>query len=362
MKQLAQTNNKNAYIKAHNRKPLLSFECRSLRFQIDAQSLKDYLQGPIVFVLNQHTNAWAFDFISNFKTALADWLADGQGVNYTCIEVGESQNDLEAKLHKHPFFRQKNPRGLLVISIGDIASTKVARYRAAYGRYDIAQLFCVQGDPEILELVDEGGRLLANTTGVYGVEVRSLEAQIRTLKSLSQCIKSVAILVSNKESDDIAYEQKNQAIRELNKTCRIHGMKTTTVHLAKEMNMREDMQPFAELHQAFIGLRDDLVYGKARELATFCDEKQVVFMASDLPSVMQGAAVGFGAAPKAYVTEMLDLLLQQQKRQVPLHRLGLAALEESPQMHYNLPAIRRQVRDLTQEKDDLLSMLNIHAG
>lgn len=371
MKSTVTKNNKNVHMKAHTRttfntespkKTLFSFECRGLLFQVNAQSLKQSLQGPIVFVFNQHKNAWAYDFISGFKASALEWMPEGQEPEYDCIEVGESQNDLEAKLHKNRFFRQDNPHGILLVTIGDIASAKVARYRAAYGRYDVAQLFCVQGDPETLELVDEGGRLLANTNGVYGVEARSLDTQVRTLKSLSPGVRSVAVLVSSKDTDDLAYEQKNQSVQNLTLACRKYGMKATKVHLLRDMDVATDMKPFTFTHQAFIGVLDDVVYGKAKELADFCDKEQIVFMASDLPSVAQGAAIGFGTAPRAYVAELIGLMAQQKDHQLPFHRLELAALEESPQMQYNLRGVRRQVRDLTQEKDDLLSMLNIQAS
>lgn len=341
-------------------KHLVSFEVAGFRVEFDAEKLKDNLQGPIAFVFNQHNNAWAHDFMSAFKNAVGDWMEDGKAPDFDHILTTESDSELAAKIVTHPFFARNAKKRALLLTVGNVASAEVCRVRYAYSRSDIPQLFCVTGDPEKLELTYEG-RLLPNTNGIYMTGARTVKSQIRSLKSVSKAVKTVAIVSGVRHGSDLAYAETEAEAEKLAIECAKNGMRTIRLHLADGMDVVGGLTPLAALFDAIITLRDDTVYSLAREIAAFCDKNKIVHFACDLSSVAHGAAIGFGTSAVAHVPVLIDLIRRSASLHKPLHQLGLAVAEEQVVMHKNVSSILKQVRDLTQEKIDLLSMRDIQA-
>lgn len=343
-------------------KKLISFEYDRLRWELDAQNLKKVVQGSIVFVFNQDKNVWAHDFISDFKARVPEWLEDGQLPEFGYIMITEARSNLQEQILNHPLFNTQSGVVPLIISIGDVASAEVARYRSAYGRSDIPQLFCVTGDPERLELVDCNGHLLANTNGVCAVEARKFEKQVRTLRSLSGAVKTVAIVSGASGRFDLAIEQRESAAQKVLDECARQGLSAHRLFLIDGMNIENELAVLAKIYDAIITLQDDTIYGAISQLADFCNTHKVIFLSSELASVKCGAAIGYGNAPAAYVPYLIELIALQKENHLPLDAFELAALEDSIEMRHNMAGIRKQVRDLTQEKEDLLDMISIYAG
>ncbi|MDQ5890217.1 MAG: transporter substrate binding protein [Candidatus Dependentiae bacterium] len=344
------------------RKTLVSIEHNSFRWEIDVQNLKKIAQGPIVFVFNQDKNAWAHDFINDFKTKALGWIEDGISPEFDYLAIAESRSDLQEKIMFHPFFAASAEQPPLMVSIGDTASAEVARYRVARGRTTIPQLFCITGDPHKLDLMDLSGNLLSNTNGVCGVAISSVKKQVRTLKSLSRSVKNVAIVSSRNSRFDSAIATKDAAASLLIDECERHGMRASRLYLVEGMNVDTDLRVLANRYDAFITLRDDTIYGLAADLASFCSKYKVIFFASELSSVFRGAAIGFGNVPGDYVPSLLELMALQREHHLPLDAFDFAVVEESALMRHNMKSVKAQVRDLTQEKEDLLDMLSIHAS
>ncbi|MDQ5890493.1 MAG: transporter substrate binding protein [Candidatus Dependentiae bacterium] len=344
------------------RTTLISFGYDRLRWELDTQNLKKLAPASIIFVFNQDKNAWAYDFISDFKAHVPEWMEDEQSPEFGYIMITEARSDLQEQILHHPLFNTESGVVPLIVSIGDVASAEVARYRSAYGRSDIPQLFCVTGDPERLELVDCNGHLLANTNGVCAIEARKFEKQVRTLKSLSGAVKTVAIVSGISGRFDLAIEQRESAAQKVIDECARQGLSAHRLFLIDGMDVENELAALAKIYDAIITLQDDTIYSVISQLADFCNNHKVIFFSSELASVKRGAAIGYGNAPAAYVPYLIELMALQKENHMPLDTFELAALEDSIEMRYNMNGIRKQVRDLTQEKEDLLDMVSIYAG
>ncbi|MDQ5940995.1 MAG: hypothetical protein QG632_721 [Candidatus Dependentiae bacterium] len=343
-------------------KKLVSINCNNRQWDVEVQNLKELAEGPVLFVLNQDGNGWAYDFINAFKSAYTEWSADGSFPEHDHILMNESRGDLQSKLYEHPFIQGFSRKPARIITVGDAASAEVARYRVAWGLTScIQQLFCVIGDPETLDLVDMNGQLLANTNGVYAVEARSLTKQIRSLRSLSRVVKTVSIISGYSGRFDSIALQKDKAAQKIIQECEKFGMRALRVYIVGDESIADYLEGFGSVCEAVITLRDDAVYGHLDEIASFCTKNRIIHFASELSSVARGAAIGFGNAPAAYVPSLMNLMWQHKETHLPLNSFELEIVEEPIEVRHNMSSIRAQVRDLTEEKEDLLEMTSIHA-
>ncbi len=337
---------------------LISFCFRGRKWEMNVQSLKKLQEKPVVFVFAQIDNIWAKDFIFKFNTALFEWVPGGSFPPPIFIITTECRGDLQEKLMFNPQISSGDVSH--IVSIGDMASAEVARFRLVHDRLDIPQLFCVTGDPAVLELTDLDGNLITNTNGVFATEVDSFTKPLRVLRHVSDKVRSIAIVYGRKSRFDLIADQKAILVQRIIEACLQQGIKATTLLIDEESNYDVDCAHLIGRVDAFLTLQDTTVYTQNQAIAAFCNKHKIIFIASELSSVVRGASLGFGNSPAAYIAPLIELMAIQRATHTPLHKLEAAGIKESVEMRYNLVNMKQQVADLSDEKVDLLEMLSIH--
>ena len=341
-------------------KILYSLNCNGMRFDLDVQALKDMAKKPIVFVFEKSGNAWAHEFITQFRCALIEWSEDGESLEMDTIAATDTRYDLQEKLYHHRWLTADTDA--VIVSIGDAMSTEVARFRTTFEFYNIMQLFCITSNPKELELATFEGHLLPNTSGVFTVNATNFEKPISTLQSVHGHVWSVGIVYDASSQFDVLANQRTQTVDRIIQECRRQGIYARPVLLSEDMDIATELELCADEFDAFITLKDSTVYASMDALSDFCAEHKIVLVSSELASVFQGAAIGFGNAPAAYVFPLIELIAQNLASHEPVNNFEAVEIEENMQMRHNINNIKDQIPFLSKEKEDLLEMLSIYAS
>jgi len=343
------------------KKNLFTYTRGDFSFELNMEGLKEGARNKsLVFVFSGEGNIWAQDIITRFTDRLYDWCEPGKAPEVHYIVENGSSSDLREKLRLHPAIKKKEV--VYFVTVGDSASAAVVRFRTNYQRLAVPQLFCVTSDPSQLDLMRYEGRLVPNTTGVYTIGVQSYERQIRTLKALHGSVKNVGVVYDAYSKFDVMKYCKKQEAEKIMGECVKQGVEAHAVHLDGDIQTEgEKLMLFGKASQvdAFVTLKDCTVYKYSDKLAQYCEDNQIVYMASDLSSVMRGASIGFGCEPGAYAPALLSIIERRQRTGAPLHTIGVAFVEERTEVRHNMRNINKQIKNLPQYKRDLIEMVDI---
>jgi len=342
---------------------VLTFSAGGLSFKIQKQELRRLAHLPFLFLFDSKDNLWVRDIIHQIEAQRVDWCEDNPAeLKSGYLQLADNRITLYEHLHYQPLMRRSNDVAPCIITIGNEASAEVARWRRAFNRLDAPQLFCVTSDPTILELVDLHGRFLENTNGVWSVPARSFEKQVSTLKSVHGNLSSVLIVSGEVSCFDLARGEHEQTVARMSAECRRQKLRATHVSIDSQFDFEKNWSVLAQRHQAMITLNDKEVHVQIPAIKKFCAKHKILFLASDLSSVMHGAALGFGCSPQSYAAAIIGLIAEQShNRHKRFDQLEMAAMEDAAQMRHNIHNIKEQMRRIPRDKLNLLELLSIYA-
>ena len=276
---------------------LCSVKAFGRKWTLSQKTLTPSSQSPILFVYSHDTNPWATDLMTQFCSHLSAWYEGGTLPECQFIATTNDRSELQEQILTHPFITgTETPKASHIITIGDWCSHEVARIRCGYQLTHISQIFCVQTDPQEIDLLVSKDKPLPNTCGVFGKNVSSYQkARFDRSKAFIQILKLLALYLHHKVH--LIYTvHLQQAADLIQKECHQQDLQTRVSLLSSRTSPHFALNRLAGKVDAIITLRDTTAYRYMDEIIQFCNTHAITLVTSELASVYRGAALGFGNA------------------------------------------------------------------
>jgi hypothetical protein len=309
---------------------------------------------PLLFVSSKAHASWTRDIAKHLTQELQVALPDTDisvEIKMLNADSAESASALKKTCKNYSTAERVNGEFSYIITPGWLESVAVRDMRVSLG-VETKQLFCIAGDPEQLGFAVAS----RNCAGVYTPAVTA-KAHLQAIKTFRPHVRRLCVMYDERSSSERLHEYKKNLLNDFKAVCRAEGTQLL-VHSWNPDDMNE-----GALHEtlakstAVVLLQEEAAYAHRESIAELCDQYGVLLSASDLDSVVHGAAIGHGSTAANYATPLCSIIVTDIATD---ECKGLFAIEQPSGPRFNSAALERQGAQLSDQVKDLLAMRSIY--
>jgi len=247
---------------------------------------KHRFEDRIAIVILHSQNIWARRVLKGIISSLTNAFAPERPPIFDIYSAEASNEHLQNKVFTHMEQRRKDYR--VVITVDSWVSKRVHTYLKDNG-WSATQVFLGVRDPVadglVRSLTDTSGRIV----GVIGA-VQDYGRQVELLKAIRPHTK-IALIPYDPVYTYGGFEEDLQRVMyHLEKV----GIEARTVEIALKGEIKDQIIRMIKGVDVIWGMREAAVQAHIKPLVALCNESGITLCTSELASVFQGAALGFG--------------------------------------------------------------------
>jgi hypothetical protein len=279
------------------------------RRDVPVRPLEKFKTIHFIFVHSQEHASWAEHIKKDLLDSMES-LLPLVAFSSDCVLIQREEIEIFSTLgFYYEEYRRKEADQTFVVTPGWWECQAVIMANKAKKVLPYRQLFCLPGNTEELEVEN---KMEPNDLMLGGVSLQQATAQryISSIRGVRPDAAAVCIAYDPDPSHKTLKEHITQQVKDLQAACAARGIRTVLHHWSPTHLDVLQLRDVVSTVDSVIILQEPAAEVHRKTLIAICNERKVFICASELDSVLAGAAIGCGIPGGAFGTPLAGLIIE----------------------------------------------------